>query len=55
MIIYLSKPFNPRELLARVKAILRRSNGHGYPLGGPIVDRIVYEFCKWKLDSAECH
>ncbi|WP_280521998.1 hypothetical protein [Candidatus Coxiella mudrowiae] len=55
IIIYLSKPFNPRELLARVKAILRRSNGHGYPRGGPIVDRIVYEFCKWKLDPAECH
>src|SRR5262244_2214073 len=24
---YLSKPFGPRELLARVRAILRRSNG----------------------------
>ncbi len=24
---YLSKPFNPRELLARVRAILRRSAG----------------------------
>lgn len=23
---YLSKPFNPRELLARIKAILRRSD-----------------------------
>ena len=26
---YLSKPFNPRELLARVRAILRRSAGAG--------------------------
>jgi two-component system response regulator CpxR len=26
---YLSKPFNPRELLARVRAILRRSTGAG--------------------------
>jgi len=25
---YLTKPFNPRELLARVRAILRRTNGH---------------------------
>ncbi len=24
---YLAKPFNPRELLARIKAILRRSEG----------------------------
>lgn len=26
---YLPKPFNPRELLARLKAILRRRSGHG--------------------------
>lgn len=26
---YLIKPFSPRELTARVKAILRRTNGHG--------------------------
>lgn len=26
---YLSKPFSPKELVARVKAILRRSNGEG--------------------------
>jgi len=26
---YLVKPFSPRELTARVKAILRRTNGHG--------------------------
>ena len=38
---YLSKLFHPRELLAWVKAILPRSNGHGYPRGGPIGDRIV--------------
>ncbi len=28
---YLVKPFSPRELTARVKAILRRTNGHGAP------------------------
>jgi len=28
---YLSKPFNPRELLARIKAVLRRSRGEAEP------------------------
>lgn len=26
---YVTKPFSPRELVARIKAILKRSNGHG--------------------------
>ncbi|MBI5230975.1 MAG: response regulator transcription factor [Coriobacteriales bacterium] len=26
---YVTKPFSPRELVSRVKAILRRTNGHG--------------------------
>ena len=29
---YLAKPFNPRELLARVRAVLRRSNSQPAPL-----------------------
>ncbi len=29
---YLSKPFNPRELLARIKAVLRRAGGPGSPV-----------------------
>jgi len=45
---YIVKPFNPRELMARVKAVLRRL--HGAPAadaaaGGPIV------FNDWKLDT----
>ncbi|MBI3738733.1 MAG: response regulator transcription factor [Chloroflexi bacterium] len=33
---YLTKPFNPRELVARVKAILRRSDGKTQMGGKPI-------------------
>lgn len=29
---YVTKPFSPRELVARVRAILKRSNGAGVPL-----------------------
>lgn len=33
---YLPKPFNPRELLARIRAILRRYQGGSYPAAGPV-------------------
>lgn len=29
---YVTKPFNPRELLARIKAVLRRTEGQGMPV-----------------------
>jgi two-component system OmpR family response regulator len=49
---YLGKPFNPRELLARVRAILRRA-GHG--LNGeehPVKSlHIIYRFDNWELDQ----
>ena len=32
---YLAKPFNPRELLARIRAVLRRSAAPGAPAGSP--------------------
>jgi len=47
---YLAKPFSPRELVARVRAILRRSNGSGqseilpaYEKGGLKIDFATYE------------
>jgi two-component system response regulator CpxR len=33
---YLAKPFNPRELVARIRAILRRYESHPPPAGGRI-------------------
>jgi two-component system OmpR family response regulator len=45
---YLSKPFNPRELLARIKVILRRARGVVRVRTGEHMHRI--RFSDWKLD-----
>lgn len=45
---YLSKPFNPRELLARVKAILRRAQ-QVVP-DKPSVEQACFKFANWVLD-----
>jgi two-component system OmpR family response regulator len=47
---YLPKPFNPRELLARIRAVLRRA-------GDTAVDATagtarIFEFAGWRLDIA---
>ena len=47
---YLAKPFNPRELLARIRAVLRRA---GETLRRPEDDRSrCFEFQGWELDAA---
>lgn len=46
---YLVKPFNPRELLARIKAILRRSE-RPEPLAGQLGGRRL-AFAGWILDT----
>jgi phosphate regulon transcriptional regulator PhoB len=54
---YLAKPFSPRELVARVRAILRRANGAGraeplptYDKGGLKIDFTTYEvFARGKI------
>jgi len=43
---YLAKPFNPRELLARVKAVLRRVNS----LSKPNLDTHQFHFAQWSID-----
>jgi two-component system OmpR family response regulator len=46
---YLTKPFNLRELLARVRAVLRRFDiGHVAPARGP--ERGRFRFSGWQLD-----
>lgn len=47
---YLPKPFNPRELLARMKAVLRRAQTS---LAGPTEARHkILRFAGWRLDLA---
>ena len=47
---YLTKPFNPRELLARIKAVLRRVSGEGRPARGAEELRAVVQFASCELD-----
>jgi DNA-binding response OmpR family regulator len=47
---YVSKPFNPRELLARIKAVLRRATGDGQ-VRAPDAD--AYGFGPWVLKTGE--
>lgn len=44
---YLAKPFNPRELLARINAVLRRSRSDS---GQASAKRSGYAFDGWKVD-----
>ena len=45
---YLPKPFNPRELLARIKAVLRRAEQA--PAAAPAEPGTVLAFDGWRLD-----
>ncbi|MCC7080586.1 MAG: response regulator [Burkholderiales bacterium] len=45
---YLAKPFNPRELLARIKVILRRARGAAQARTGEHMQRM--RFADWRLD-----
>ncbi|HZH47228.1 MAG TPA: response regulator [Roseococcus sp.] len=53
---YVAKPFSPRELLARIRAVLRRADGQGILQSGPgrpgePVER-RYRFAGWQLETA---
>ena len=47
---YVSKPFNPQELLARIKAVLRRAND--LPLQSSLQQASVLRFGGWTLDRS---
>ncbi|MCL6420985.1 response regulator [Aestuariirhabdus haliotis] len=46
---YVAKPFNPRELLARIKAVLRRSHA----LIGTANKGRFFRFGNWRLDTIQ--
>jgi len=48
---YLGKPFNPRELLARINAVLRRRPALEAP-GAPSSDQEVVSFGPYTFDMA---
>ncbi|WP_421723201.1 response regulator [Bauldia sp.] len=47
---YVTKPFNPRELLARIKAVLRRSRSLPPHAAEPETRRLRFD--RWTLDTA---
>ncbi len=51
---YLPKPFSPRELLARMRAVIRRCSGSsvGVPQPGLPTGPRAYRFGAWRLDVA---
>ena len=46
---YLAKPFNPRELLARISAVLRRTQSR--PPGQSTKPQRLVQFAGWRLDT----
>jgi two-component system, OmpR family, response regulator len=47
---YVTKPFNPRELLARIKAVLRRAQGMPQSVEASEQGRVRFD--RWLLDTA---
>jgi DNA-binding response OmpR family regulator len=48
---YVTKPFSPRELLARIKAVLRRTSGQAALVHAP--DAAGYAFGPWVLKTGD--
>jgi DNA-binding response OmpR family regulator len=47
---YLTKPFSPRELLARIRAVLRRYHGNRPQQGARDNSQRAYRFAGWELN-----
>jgi two-component system OmpR family response regulator len=52
---YITKPFSPRELVARVQAVLRRTRGCTLPTSTIYSGEEIAEFLDWKLDLGSRH
>jgi len=48
---YISKPFSPRELVARVKALFRRLDTKLEPIINPLIDKAIYQQGLLNLNS----
>jgi two-component system OmpR family response regulator len=51
---YLPKPFEPRELLARIRSVLRRSQAAPGGAAGGVIPRLLH-FASWTLDLTARH
>jgi two-component system alkaline phosphatase synthesis response regulator PhoP len=45
---YMTKPFSPRELVARIKAVLRRNSREGTPEGELVIGRLKISFHRYE-------
>lgn len=53
---YVTKPFSPMELLARVRSVLRRTKGSTFPgTAAAAQDSDIVEFSGWRLDLSARH
>lgn len=52
---YLAKPVDLRELLARVKAVLRRTRGRAAPGTAAAASEIYFGSCRLNLDTRKLH
>ncbi len=50
---YIAKPFHVREVLARVRAVLRRYEGTAEAVGNGGAHADVFAFDRWKLDAGK--
>jgi len=47
---YITKPFEPREIRARVRSVLRRGQGRSVAAPAADEDHVVFSFGEWNLD-----